>query len=141
MDTLSRVAVPARLENLESLIDHISGRAQEAGFDPKRISEIQIAAEEALVNVIHYAYESEPGDVEVACGPAGNGRFIIKITDSGAPFDPLSVAEPDTCADVSERKIGGLGILLIKKLMDEVEYRREEGKNILTLVVSAKGSS
>jgi serine/threonine-protein kinase RsbW len=135
METLSQAVVPAKLENLEALVAHIAGSAEEAGFDPKRISEMQIAAEEALVNVMNYAYGSEAGDVRVVCGPTGDNRFIIEIADSGTPFDPLSVAEPDTSADVSERRIGGLGILLIRKLMDEVRYRREDGKNVLPLVV------
>jgi serine/threonine-protein kinase RsbW len=134
MDTLSHVVFPAKLEHLETLVDYISGRARDAGFDSKRVSEMQIAAEEALVNVMHYAYGSEEGGVEVACGPNDSTQFIIEIADSGVPFNPLSMAEPDTSADVSHRKIGGLGILLIKKLMDEVRYRHEEGRNILTLV-------
>ncbi|HEY3276080.1 MAG TPA: ATP-binding protein [Syntrophorhabdaceae bacterium] len=135
MNALSHAVVAAKLENLEALISHVAESARDAGFDSKRISELQIAAEEALVNVMSYAYESEGGDVDVACGPTEHDRFMIEISDKGAPFDPLSAVEPDTSADVTERKIGGLGILLIRKLMDEVRYRHEDGKNILTLLI------
>jgi serine/threonine-protein kinase RsbW len=139
MGSLSRAVVPAKLENLESLVDHIAGNASQAGLDAKRVSEIQVAAEEALVNVISYAYGSGEGEVEVTCGPDESDQFVIDVVDGGVPFDPLLAAEPDTSLDVSERKIGGLGILLIRKLMDEVFYRRDAGRNILTLVVRKRG--
>lgn len=139
MGEFSHVKTAASLENLEELVAHVSGSARDAGLDTKRISEIQIATEEALVNVMSYAYGSGQGEVEVACGAAGADDFVIEITDGGEPFDPLSMAEPDTSADVFERKIGGLGILLIRKLMDEVRYRREGGRNILTMVARKKG--
>jgi len=76
--------------------------------------------------------------VEVSCGPDDNNRFVIEIMDSGTPFNPLSLSEPNLTEDVSERPIGGLGIHLIKKMMDEVEYRREGNNNILSLIVLKK---
>jgi serine/threonine-protein kinase RsbW len=140
MDSMPRVTLPAIMENLETLVAFIARCAGEAGFDPKKVSELEIAAEEALVNVFHYAYEEQAGDVEVACGLEDGERFVIELVDSGIPFNPLSSAEPDVSSDISHREIGGLGILLIRKLMDDVRYRRTSGKNILTLVMS-KGSS
>jgi serine/threonine-protein kinase RsbW len=135
MDTLSRVTLPAIMENLEALVAFVARCAEEAGFDPKKISEMEIAAEEALVNVIHYAYEAGTGDIEVACGLEDNEKFVIEMADSGIPFDPLTRAEPDISTGISDREIGGLGILLIRKLMDDVRYRHSSGKNVLTLLM------
>lgn len=104
----------------------------------KRINEIEIATEEALVNIFHYAYQEQEGDVEISCKTEHGRAFIIEITDTGMPFNPLSVSEPDTTLDVAERQIGGVGVFLIKKLMDDVIYRRDGNKNILELVVNLK---
>jgi len=139
MDTLSRVVLPAKMENLEALLSFVAQCAGEAGFDPKKISEMEIAAEEALVNVFHYAYEVQAGNIEVACGLEDSEKFVIELADSGVPFDPLSRAEPDISTGVTDREIGGLGILLIRKLMDDVRYRRASEKNILTLVMRKGG--
>ena len=102
----------------------------------KRINEIEIAAEEALVNIFRYAYQGQEGDVEISCKAEHGRTFIIEIIDAGMPFNPLSVSEPDITLDVGERQIGGVGVFLIKKLMDDVIYRRDGDKNILELVVN-----
>ena len=99
---------------------------------------MRLASEEALVNVINYAYSGGQGNVLVSCGEAGAGGIKIELSDAGVPFDPLSRPEPDTTLPMEQRKIGGLGILMIRKSMDEVAYRRENGRNILTMVKFAK---
>jgi serine/threonine-protein kinase RsbW len=129
------IRTPAKLEHLHSLIDMIGDCSKEQGLSDKRINEIRIAAEEALVNIFNYAYQEKVGDVEVACKSEYGRTFVIEITDEGAPFDPLSVAEPNTTLDIDERQIGGMGVFLMKKLMDDLRYRREDNKNILELVV------
>ena len=131
----SRIKLQAKLENLEQFIDFVSLCANKQEVDKKKIFEIEISTEEALVNIFNYAYQNIEGDVEVSC-KSDDDKFIIEIEDSGVPFNLLSLKEPDTSLDISERGIGGLGIFLIKKLMDNVQYRREENRNILTLVVS-----
>jgi serine/threonine-protein kinase RsbW len=137
-EMLSRILVPAQLENLEKLVEFVSQCAREKGFEQKRVSEIEIAAEEAFVNIISYAYQEtgSVGDIEVECGLEDNDRFVIEIIDSGTPFNVLTVTEPDISSDVSHRKIGGLGIFFMKKLIDEVRYNYIKGKNILTFVVN-----
>lgn len=102
----------------------------------KRINEIEIATEEALVNIFRYAYQGQEGDVEISCRTEDGGTFIIQIIDSGMAFNPLSLSEPDTTLDIGDRQIGGVGVLLIRKLMDDVIYRRDGDKNILELVVN-----
>ncbi|MBP6940838.1 MAG: ATP-binding protein [Syntrophorhabdaceae bacterium] len=138
MEVLSTIRVPAKLDHLHALIDMVSNCAKEQGLGEKRINEIEIAAEEALVNIFHYAYQGQEGDVEISCRVERGRTFIIEIIDSGMPFDPFSVSEPDTTLDVAERQIGGIGVFLIKKLMDEVTYQRDNNKNILKLAVNLK---
>jgi anti-sigma regulatory factor (Ser/Thr protein kinase) len=96
---------------------------------------IELASEEALVNIFHYAYPSKKGDVEIVCYPVTDDRFTIEIIDSGIPFNLLSAGEPVITSDLHKRKVGGLGIFLIRKVVDNIEYRREKDKNILTLTV------
>ena len=124
MRILLSIKLPAKLENLERWMNSVSDCAREQGFDQKRIGKIELALEEALVNICNYSYPEEPGDAEVSC-KQDNSRFIIEIVDSGIPFDMTSLPAPDLTASIEKRKIGGLGIFLIKKMVDEVKYRRE----------------
>jgi anti-sigma regulatory factor (Ser/Thr protein kinase) len=138
MQPLASLKLPAKLQHLEQLIDFVSNYARELGVEQKRIGEIQVAVEEALVNVINYAYGEEEGDVEVVCRFDDKDNLVVEIIDAGSPFDLLSLQDPDISLDISERKIGGLGIYLIKRLMDHAEHRREDNRNILKLTVSIK---
>jgi serine/threonine-protein kinase RsbW len=135
MKVLSQIKIPARLEYLQKSMDLISSCARDQGFNQNKILEIELAAEEALVNIFKYAYKTREGDVEIICGLDNNENFILEISDTGEPFNVLSVADPDITADISERQIGGLGVFLMKKLTESVQYRYEGDKNILSLIV------
>lgn len=139
MQILSHIKLPAKLEYLQNFMDFVSNCAKDQGFSQKRINEIELATEEALVNIFNYAYKDDNGDVEVINKLDNDEKFIIEIIDSGIPFDVLSVKEPDLTSDISERAIGGLGVYLMRRLMDDVQYRREGDRNILTLVVKKPG--
>jgi serine/threonine-protein kinase RsbW len=134
MAVLTSLSMPAKLENLGRLIAAVSDCARAQGFEQEKISKIELAAEEALVNIFHYAYPERPGDVEMICKVDG-GRFIIEVIDSGIPFDVTAMPDPDVTAGIQEREPGGLGIFFMKKVMDEVRYRRENDRNILTLII------
>lgn len=97
------------------------------------ILDTQLAVEEALTNVIMHGYKGRTGTITISCH-ATHGLVEVQIEDNGLPFDPLSVPEPDLTGDVEDRHIGGLGIFLIRQVMDEIVYRYENGKNILVLV-------
>jgi len=126
---------PARLESLYDALSFVSSCARSQGFGPERIGEIEIALEEVLVNIFKYAYEGkEKEEVEISCGE-DDGNFMIEIADSGIPFNMVAATDPDLTAGIEERPIGGLGIFFVKQLMSEVRYRREGGRNRLTLVV------
>ena len=134
MHAIASIKLSADLKNLERLASFVSECARERGITEEKGVDIQIAVEEAFVNICSYAYVGGRGEVEVNCSSNGD-RFVIEIIDSGVPFDITVLEDPDFTADISERKAGGLGGLLIRKLMDMVVYRRENNKNILRLTV------
>ena len=95
---------------------------------------IEIAVEEIFVNISNYAYDAETGTVVVQVAIHDDPLAIeISFTDSGVPYDPLAKPDPDTTLSVKQRKIGGLGIYMVKKSMDDVRYEYKDGKNILTI--------
>ena len=94
---------------------------------------IELVLEEVLVNLISYAYpDDQPGWIEVSCVRTPD-RFVLRIIDSGRPFDPLGIAPPDLTLGVEEREIGGLGIHLVRQLTDRAEYERRGAENVVTL--------
>ena len=124
----------ANIEHLERLIEFVAGYAEMAGFTANRINEIELAAEEVLVNIFQYAYPGTDGDVGIECRIEDDVGLILVISDEGAPFNILEVPDPDVTADISDRKIGGLGVFFVKEMVDEARYRRKENSNILTLI-------
>ncbi len=132
---MKTLTLPAKLENLETLIDFVLSAAEPLGFDQKLKYKLRLAAEEMIVNVISYAYPGTSGEVTVATDIITEKDGIsVEISDSGIPFNPLEKEDPDLTVPVKDRKIGGLGIFLLKEIMSEVSYRRENGRNILTFV-------
>jgi anti-sigma regulatory factor (Ser/Thr protein kinase) len=131
---MEKQVYPAKLENLETMMNFIVERAKALGFDNKKIYQIRLAAEEVLVNVINYAYPDKNGNLQITLRTKGNAGIEVEVADWGLPFDPLAAPEPNTCAPLEEREIGGLGIYLMRKFMDEVYYKREGDRNILTFV-------
>ena len=119
---------------LDEIRTFVGNQAREAGFNAKDIYSVQLAADEAASNVIEHAYEGKPdGMFEVSC-EFREDRLIITLLDHGKAFDPSQVEEPDLKADLSDRKIGGLGVYLIRNLMDEVRYESTQAGNLLTLI-------
>lgn len=122
------------LENLSLIGDFISDSMIASGLDARKIFEVQLAVDEACTNIIKYGYTDETGTIDIICCMR-NGEFVVVIKDEGKPFDPTSVQPPDLNASLEERQIGGLGVHLIKSMMDEVRYEFIDGKNVLTMVV------
>ena len=115
------------------LTDFINDVCQSLGIEEILTMQLTLAVEEATVNVMNYGYE--PGTVGTVDldAEAGNGELKIIISDSGVAFDPTQKAEADITLTAEERPIGGLGIFLVRQIMDDVSYRRQDGRNILTL--------
>jgi serine/threonine-protein kinase RsbW len=124
----------ARMEHLERLIEFVVRHAETAGFPIQRIREIELAVEEVLVNVFSYAYPGMQGDVSIECRVEDGPRLILEISDNGVPFNILEVPDPDVTADISHRKVGGLGAFFVKEMADTAIYRREGDRNILMLI-------
>ena len=119
---------------IPELAAFVEALAVECALDERLKAGLNLALEEAVTNVMMYAYPAgETGRIEISAGREGE-RMVFTVADSGVPFDPTSVPDADISLGVSERPIGGLGIFLVRKLMDDVRYERTGGKNVLTLV-------
>ena len=123
--------VDSRLENLSIISDFIDKVMRQIGTKGRSISEVQLAVDEACTNIIKHAY-SEWKDIITITLEMGEEDLIVTITDRGKPFEPSSIPPPDLESDVGERRIGGLGIYFMRKLMDEVSYSfdAEEGNKL-----------
>lgn len=121
------------ISEVPQLNDFIEAVAERLGIEPSTALQLQLAVEEAVVNVMDYAYPPDSvGEVSVATTSDGQCLKIV-ITDSGVPFDPTEQEKADISLTVEERQVGGLGILLVSEIMDAVSYERKDGKNVLTL--------
>lgn len=124
----------AELAALPSMLDWIRIQLEKTGLSDVEIRRIEIALEEGLVNIISYAYQGEVGTIEVSIDHLEREYIEITLKDYGLPFNPLKQKrEIDPLIPVEEMEVGGLGILFMQKLMDKVEYIRQENTNILSL--------
>jgi len=120
-------AVPA-------VIAFVAGEVGDWGLHPQRLMQLELAVEEAVVNICLYAYEVPPGEVLVRVESLPDS-LAVELVDEGVPFDPLAVGEPDLRAPAGQRQVGGLGIFLVRRVMDEVAYRRDGPHNVLRVVI------
>ena len=131
MKKLTIGADRSRLGEVLSFVEDFLGQHD---CPPKTLMQIDIAVEEIFVNIASYAYAGDVGEtvisVDVTDDPAS---AVIEFSDSGLPFDPLKKPDPDVTLSADERQIGGLGIFMVKKTMDEVSYKYENGQNVLTI--------
>jgi serine/threonine-protein kinase RsbW len=132
---MQSVRFAAKFEFLDEIREFVGGVARQGGFSDKDVYNIQLAADEAASNMIEHSYENIPdGVIDLSCGMEDDLIRIVLI-DYGEPFDPSAIPLPDLKADLSDRKIGGLGIFLMRKLMDEVHYEPKPDKsNVLTMI-------
>lgn len=123
---------PASDAALHEALDLVEQTLTDAGCPMKTVLQITVCVEEMFVNVAHYAYGENEGDVTLAVG-VEDGIASITLIDSGIPFDPLQAKQPDITLSAEERSIGGLGIFMVRKSMDEVSYERRDGQNRFTM--------
>lgn len=118
----SALKFKAVLENVPQAIDCVTRLARTAGFDKSSLYEIQLAVDEACANVVHHAYrDSEPGEMEITC-LLEDQVLTIRVRDWGSGFDPNGVEVPDIEAPLEERTLGGLGLFIVRSIMDRVEF-------------------
>jgi len=134
MKVLTDMTVPATLESLDGLVKSATGSALQWGLKGGGLLAVELATEEAVVNVFNYAYPHGEGKVCLRCMGEGD-RFVIEVTDWGVPFDATALPDPNVTSPLEERPVGGLGIYLIKKMTDEMKYTREDGRNVLRLYI------
>lgn len=133
---MQTVKFTAKFEYLDEIRDFVGDIARKGKFSEKDIYNIQLASDEAASNIIEHAYEGiSNGVLEISCGLKKDVLTII-LVDHGESFDPSDIPAPNLKADLSERKIGGLGLYLMRKLMDEVHYDADpkNNRNTLTLI-------
>lgn len=120
---------------LNDVTDYVEAELEEAGFSFKDILRMKVCLEEVFINVAHYAYGDTTGDVVIGIEhDTVNNQIVFSITDSGTPFNPLAKTDPDVTLALEERQIGGLGIFICKKIMDDILYNHIDGKNVLTMI-------
>lgn len=126
--------LPARQEELIVLRDWIESVADQLGASTRSKRQLLIAIDEIFTNIASYSYKPEDGNAQIGVDFDDERRqIIITFTDSGKAYNPLDAEEPDIDAALNDRGIGGLGIFMVRQLMDSMEYRRENNRNILTL--------
>ena len=126
--------IAATLENLDTVMAFVDQQLEEVGCSMKAQMQIDIAVEEVYVNIAHYAYNPEVGGVTIRVQIEEEPlSVILTFIDKGKPYDPLAKEDPDVTLAAEDRQIGGLGIFMVKKSMDNVSYEYNEGRNILTL--------
>lgn len=131
---MNYLTVPARTEALEDVQAFLEGQLESWDCSPKLQMQIALVAEEIFVNIAHYAYPDGAGDAVIGVQVSSQPPVLtLRFADRGIPFDPLAQPEADITLSAQERPIGGLGIFLTRKIMDEAVYTYADGQNILTL--------
>lgn len=130
MDTLR---IPAKLESWETIRTFVFDKVERFSVDQEIAFKVELVLEELVVNVISYAYPGGDGDLEICCDMEDRAGLRISIRDWGEPFNPLERESPDISQDISERQVGGLGVFLVRQMVDRIDYVPVEGGNMLVV--------
>jgi anti-sigma regulatory factor (Ser/Thr protein kinase) len=133
----SSITLEASLENLGTINSFIHKWAKKASLSTHSENDLLLAMEEVFVNIVKYAYAESLGKVTIHCR-IDEDSLILKIKDEGIPFNPLQLPEPHLVSCLKERKVGGLGVFLMRRFADNVKYEKQGKYNVLTLVKSKK---
>jgi anti-sigma regulatory factor (Ser/Thr protein kinase) len=131
-DEWKEIKIEAISENLDRTLDFVNAELEKMDCPPKTQLQIDIAIEEIFINIARYAYGPKPGFavIRIRTGP---NEIRLEFEDKGMPYNPLEKDDPDIGIPVEDRPIGGLGVFMVKKMMDAVEYRYEGSSNLLSL--------
>ncbi len=131
---MKELVTDAKTENLDTVIAFVEEQLEGIDCPMKTTAQIDVAVEEIFVNIAHYAYAPGEGTATIQVTVTEEPPSVsITFIDSGTPYDPLAKPDPDVTLSVAERKIGGLGIFMVKKSMDDVAYEYKDGHNIFTI--------
>lgn len=131
---MKELDIVAKTENLDVVTDFVNEQLEAAGCPMKILMQIDLAVEEIFVNIANYAYSPQEGPATVRVQTDSEKSTVdITFIDHGVPYDPLAKQDPDVTLSAEQRAIGGLGIFMVKKSMDDVTYEYRDGHNILTI--------
>ena len=131
---MRELTVPATIDNVEKVTDFVNGQLEEAGCPMKTQMQLDVAIDELFSNIAHYAYDPGIGMATVQVNLEKDPPAAVVIfLDQGRPYDPLAKEDPDVSLAAHDRPTGGLGIFLVKRIMDDVSYEYREGHNILRI--------
>ncbi len=130
-----RLVINNRVEEMAQLEPFIEEVSEHFGIAPETVFQLNLALDEALANSVNYAYTNgEEGEIILEASKE-NQDIVFRLIDEGTPFDPTQEGNaPDVCSAAEDRPVGGLGIFLIKQMMDEISYERKDGQNILKMI-------
>ncbi len=128
------ITVQASTENLGHIRAEVGLAARSFGFSEIEIQDIQLAVDEACTNVIKHSYKYDPSRTFAVSIRRSGNEFLVEIVDSGISFDQDHYREPDVEQRIKERKKGGVGVYLMRKLMDRVDYRSQNGQNYMLMM-------
>ena len=131
---MKELTIAATVGNIEAVTDFVNEQLEALECPMKAQMQIDIAIDELFGNIAHYAYNPDVGDATVRVEVIDNPlAVVITFIDNGVPYDPLAKADPDITLSAEEREIGGLGIFMVKKTMDDITYEYKDGQNILRI--------
>ena len=131
---MKELNIAATVENIETVTDFVNEQIEALDCPMKAQMQIDIAIDELFGNIAHYAYNPDVGDATVRVEVIENPlAVVITFIDKGVPYDPLAKTDPNVTLSAEEREIGGLGIFMVKKSMDEITYEYKDGQNILKI--------
>ncbi|KZX10305.1 ATP-binding protein [Methanobrevibacter curvatus] len=138
---MEKIVVPGKVEYLSQVQEFINSKLKYYELLPKFQMQLELVIEEIFINIVKYAHMEDSSENKIviySLFDEESSVLTIKFVDKGIPFNPLKEEDPDLNADIENRKIGGLGLFLVKKNTDELEYKYKKGKNILTFKKSLK---
>lgn len=134
--TTDRIAAPT-IDAVARCIEFAAAQARQAGFSIARVHEVELVVEEIVANICRYGYGDQPGSVELCCQHFDGPKILLEFIDYGRPFDILALPEPDLSVDLDRRDVGGIGVPMLRALVDQATYRREDARNVLCVIVHA----
>lgn len=132
---MKELTIEATVENIEKVTEFVDRQLEAIGCSPRSQTQIDIAIDELFGNIAHYAYNPKVGSATVRVEVKENPLAVwITFIDNGEPYDPLAKEDPDVTLSAEARDIGGLGIYMVKKSMDNISYEYKDGQNILRIM-------
>jgi serine/threonine-protein kinase RsbW len=132
----SRMAAPT-LDAVAHCTEFAAAQARAAGFGVARVHEIELVVEEIVANICRYSYADQNGSVELCCERLDGETLALEFIDRGCAFNILAMPDPDLSGDIDQRDVGGVGVPVLRALMDQASYRRDRACNILRVIVHA----